>query len=275
MRQRKSEKNLPNGLMFLPAYDLLTQPVKAANVVCKVLTPLKTRRSIAEFKPEAKSEIKSSEKSEVKPASTVNLNVEPPSLSQSTDATEEDDYEDGIELPTRIEFDKEEEEPDQSMSKYASGELRTSLEEIASKMKAHEEQHRERRSRAKLQRLRFKSEINPNQNNNAEAELQREIGKEDFARMDIIGQFNLGFIIVKLEDDLFIVDQHATDEKYNFETLQRTTQLEYQRLTVPQSLDLTAVNEMVLIDHLAVFEKNGFKFEINHDGEIFICAFVL
>ncbi|KAH8350193.1 hypothetical protein KR067_005898, partial [Drosophila pandora] len=248
------------------AYDLMTQPVKAANVVCKVLTPLKNRRSIAEFKPEAKAEIKSSEKSEVKSASTVNLNVEPPSLSQSTDATEEDDYDDGIELPTRIEFDKEEEDPDQSMSKYASGELRTSLEEIASKMKAHEEEHRERRSRAKLQRLRFKSEINPNQNNNAEAELQREIGKEDFARMDIIGQFNLGFIIVKLEDDLFIVDQHATDEKYNFETLQRTTQLEYQRLTVPQSLDLTAVNEMVLIDHLPVFEKNGFKFEINHDA---------
>ncbi|EDV36587.1 uncharacterized protein Dana_GF11871 [Drosophila ananassae] len=248
------------------AYDLMTQPVKAANVVCKVLTPLKTRRSIAEFKPETKAEIKSSEKSVVQLASTVNLNVEPPSLSQSTDVTEEDDYDDGIELPTRIEFDKEEEDPDQSMSKYASGELRTSLEEIASKMKAHEEEHRERRSRAKLQRLRFKSEINPNQNNNAEAELQREIGKEDFARMDIIGQFNLGFIIVKLEDDLFIVDQHATDEKYNFETLQRTTQLEYQRLTVPQSLDLTAVNEMVLIDHLAVFEKNGFKFEINHDA---------
>ncbi|EDW34965.1 GL20045 [Drosophila persimilis] len=84
--------------------------------------------------------------------------------------------------------------------------------------------------------------------------------------MDIIGQFNLGFIIVKLQDDLFIVDQHASDEKYNFETLQRSTQLEYQRLTVPQSLDLTAVNEMVLIDHLPVFEKNGFKFEINHEA---------
>ncbi|KAH8275438.1 hypothetical protein KR026_007296, partial [Drosophila bipectinata] len=248
------------------AYDLLTQPVKAANVVCKVLTPLKNRRSIAEFKPKEKTEIKSSEKSENKSDFITNLEVEDPLLSQSTDATDEDDCEDAIELPTRIEFDKEEEDPNQSMSKYATGEIRTSLEEIASKMKAHEKEQRERRSRAKLQRLRFKSEINPNQNNNAEAELQREIGKEDFVRMDIIGQFNLGFIIVKLEDDLFIMDQHATDEKYNFETLQRTTQLEYQRLTVPQSLDLTAVNEMVLIDHLAVFEKNGFKFEINHDA---------
>jgi DNA mismatch repair protein PMS2 len=29
---------------------------------------------------------------------------------------------------------------------------------------------------------------------------------------------------------LFIVDQHAADEKYNFETLQATTRLESQRL---------------------------------------------
>lgn len=48
--------------------------------------------------------------------------------------------------------------------------------------------------------------------------------------MKIVGQFNLGFIIVKLENDLFIVDQHATDEKYNFETLQQTTSLKSQKL---------------------------------------------
>ena len=37
---------------------------------------------------------------------------------------------------------------------------------------------------------------------------------------EIIGQFNLGFIIVRLlRDDLFIVDQHAADEKFRFETL--------------------------------------------------------
>ena len=48
--------------------------------------------------------------------------------------------------------------------------------------------------------------------------------------MKIVGQFNLGFIIAKLGNDLFIIDQHATDEKYNFETLQRTTTLKSQTL---------------------------------------------
>ena len=43
-------------------------------------------------------------------------------------------------------------------------------------------------------------------------------------------QFNLGFIIAKNGEDLFIVDQHATDEKYNFEMLQRHTVLQSQQL---------------------------------------------
>lgn len=53
-----------------------------------------------------------------------------------------------------------------------------------------------------------------------------------FKEMEIIGQFNLGFIITKLKSDLFMIDQHATDEKYNFEMLQRNTVLQGQKLIV-------------------------------------------
>lgn len=35
----------------------------------------------------------------------------------------------------------------------------------------------------------------------------RTIHQEDFEKMEILGQFNLGFIIVRLKNDLFIVDQ--------------------------------------------------------------------
>ena len=41
--------------------------------------------------------------------------------------------------------------------------------------------------------------------------------------MDIIGQFNLGFILCRLGRDVFIVDQHASDEKSTFERLCATT----------------------------------------------------
>jgi DNA mismatch repair protein PMS2 len=70
----------------------------------------------------------------------------------------------------------------------------------------------------------------------AETTLSRNVQKSDFEHMEIIGQFNLGFIIARRRDestsadDLFIVDQHASDEKFNFEKLQRETKLTGQRL---------------------------------------------
>ena len=71
-------------------------------------------------------------------------------------------------------------------------------------------------------------------NENATATLARVLSKADFGSMRVVGQFNRGFIVARLRgaanDDLFIVDQHAADEKYNFETLQATTRLESQRL---------------------------------------------
>lgn len=34
--------------------------------------------------------------------------------------------------------------------------------------------------------------------------------------MHIIGQFNLGFIITEIGGDIYILDQHACDEKYRY-----------------------------------------------------------
>ena len=57
----------------------------------------------------------------------------------------------------------------------------------------------------------------------AASELDRVLNKETFLKMQIVGQFNLGFIITRLHDDLFIIDQHASDEKNTYETLRKTT----------------------------------------------------
>ncbi|NWV61714.1 PMS2 endonuclease, partial [Malurus elegans] len=115
---------------------------------------------------------------------------------------------------------------------------------------------------------RFRAKISPGDNKVAEDELRKEISKEMFAKMEIIGQFNLGFIIAKLNSDLFIIDQHATDEKYNFEMLQQHTVLQGQKLIVPQNLNLTAVNESILIENLEIFRKNGFDFVINENAPV-------
>lgn len=76
----------------------------------------------------------------------------------------------------------------------------------------------------------------------------------------------LGFILTRLDDNLFIIDQHATDEKFNYERLERETVLEVQHLVCPESLDLSASNELLLLDHQEIFEWNGFKFSIDHNS---------
>ena len=94
------------------------------------------------------------------------------------------------------------------------------------------------------------------------------ISKSDFLKMKLVGQFNLGFILVHHGDNLFIIDQHASDEKYNFEKLIEDYSIQNQPLIRPQTLELNIIDEMLVIDHEAVFRNNGFKFTIDHEGKL-------
>lgn len=112
---------------------------------------------------------------------------------------------------------------------------------------------------------------------NAEEVLSLIITKSDFKRMTIVGQFNLGFIIavrhashgdaVKGDDELFIIDQHASDEKYNFERLQSTTVVQSQRLVHPKQLELTALEEEIVMENLEALNVNGFKVDVDDSGD--------
>jgi DNA mismatch repair protein PMS2 len=99
-----------------------------------------------------------------------------------------------------------------------------------------------------------------------EVELSRQVSKSDFASMQVIGQFNAGFIITRLGENIFILDQHACDEKFNFEELQKTTRFKQQPLIQPRPLELSAADEMVVMDNLDIFKANGFEFKVDPDG---------
>uniref|UniRef100_A0AAQ4RYK2 PMS1 homolog 2, mismatch repair system component n=1 Tax=Gasterosteus aculeatus aculeatus TaxID=481459 RepID=A0AAQ4RYK2_GASAC len=107
--------------------------------------------------------------------------------------------------------------------------LHFSLQELAGRVKRLQDLRRQAAG-GELCYRRFRAKIDPGENQTAEAELSKEISKDMFKEMEIIGQFNLGFIIAKLNADLFMIDQHATDEKYNFEMLQQHTVLQGQKL---------------------------------------------
>lgn len=106
--------------------------------------------------------------------------------------------------------------------------MKTSIDHVTKLAEIYNNQ----KQKNKPDKIKFKSEINPVYNKKCEEELSREISKDSFKNMTVIGQFNLGFIITRLGDDLFIIDQHATDEIYNFETLQKTTELTSQKLVM-------------------------------------------
>lgn len=102
----------------------------------------------------------------------------------------------------------------------------------------------------------------------AESKLVYLISKKDFTKMQVVGQFNLGFILVTLNggNNLFIVDQHASDEKYNFERLANSTSMFHsQQLVVPRNMELNALDEMTVLANLEVFKTNGFGLKVDED----------
>ncbi|KAH7084536.1 hypothetical protein FB567DRAFT_529213 [Paraphoma chrysanthemicola] len=108
-----------------------------------------------------------------------------------------------------------------------------------------------------------------------EERLSLTVTKKDFNEMRIIGQFNLGFIIAvrpptstSSTSDLFIIDQHASDEKYNFERLSTTTTLVSQRLVHPHPLELTAVEEELILANQHALVANGFIVEMNTSDDL-------
>ncbi|KAG0346228.1 Mismatch repair endonuclease pms2 [Podila humilis] len=142
----------------------------------------------------------------------------------------------------------------------------------------------------------------------AQKSLSRVISKSDFTRMKILGQFNRAFIVARLDSyasetteksvddddnnnngvdddmatskstkrteprlissDIFVIDQHASDEKYNFEILQAKTVFSTQKLFQPKSLYLTAQEELVVLDHMKMLNKNGFYLDYDPDAPV-------
>lgn len=114
----------------------------------------------------------------------------------------------------------------------------------------------------------------PNSEISPEERLSLTVSKEDFAHMHIVGQFNLGFILalrpssISSPAELFIIDQHASDEKYNFERLQSSTVVQNQRLVHPYNLQLTAIEEEIILENNATLLNNGFLVAVDDSGDL-------
>lgn len=99
------------------------------------------------------------------------------------------------------------------------------------------------------------------------------IDKSDFPSMTIIGQFNKGFILTRLNTNIFIIDQHAANEKVNYETLLNNIKLTKQPTLAPIKLDLLSIAEKTNIySQRELYNQLGFEI-IKQMDELYIKTF--
>ncbi|XP_026486805.2 mismatch repair endonuclease PMS2 [Vanessa tameamea] len=271
--KRKSSSNLDNFISIKKSYNPNDEDILESEVSYETQSKSSPINNLSELKNADTTDVKTKKISEGNKIEEDNLSTDdnhsPDSIKNISDSVCEESYTiycktkcAEIKTPKskiqKVVTDKDD------LGKHArkSVILKTSLEDIKKVANLCDSNF----SKSNPDRIKFKSGINPVFNKKCEEELSKEISKESFKNMSIVGQFNLGFIITKLDDDLFIIDQHATDEIYNFETLQKTTELTSQKLVIPQQLELTGVNEQILMDNVGVFKKNGFTFKIDEDA---------
>ncbi|KAI3652419.1 hypothetical protein MP228_002744 [Amoeboaphelidium protococcarum] len=96
----------------------------------------------------------------------------------------------------------------------------------------------------------------------AEEQTAVRLSKLQFQDMQVVGQFNLAFIIAKLQSesgmDYFVVDQHASDEKTRFEMYMQNLKIQCQPLVNPLTVHLTPNQVQMVIENEQLFKSNGF-----------------
>lgn len=91
--------------------------------------------------------------------------------------------------------------------------------------------------------------------------------------MTIIGQFNKGFILTRLNSNIFIIDQHAANEKVNYENLLNNIKLTKQPTLAPIKLDLLSIAEKTNIYlQRDLYNQLGFEI-IKQMDELYIKTF--
>ena len=108
--------------------------------------------------------------------------------------------------------------------------------------------------------------------NDAEA---YKLEKEHISKLDIIGQFNDGFIVCKSVDDhgclrLLAVDQHAADERIRFEEIAAFNEIKRQKLLHPYKIKTSPEKEEIIQKRLVDIQAAGFSLSNDQNGTWFL-----
>ena len=94
-----------------------------------------------------------------------------------------------------------------------------------------------------------------------------EIDVPDFR---VIGEAFKTYIIVEIENALYLIDKHAAHERMNFEKLKKSTEINSQLLLSPVAVRLTKEEHSVVCDNLELYKKCGFLVEDFGDSSVIV-----
>ncbi|CAD5207435.1 unnamed protein product [Bursaphelenchus okinawaensis] len=101
----------------------------------------------------------------------------------------------------------------------------------------------------------------------AEEKLALMLKAENFDQMSVIGQYNNAFILARHGHEMFMIDQHAADEKYNFEWLQKNAKVRSQGVYEQSQMAFGPVDEAILMSNLEILSASGFEFEVDPEDQ--------
>ncbi len=108
-------------------------------------------------------------------------------------------------------------------------------------------------------------EVKSEDQGNIFSDILKEIDKPEIPDYQIIGVAFLTYILVQIENEMYIIDQHAAHERILYEKVKANYNQEggkeSQMLLMPDVLELSKKDMRVVLDHLDVFQKAGFELE--------------
>jgi DNA mismatch repair protein MutL len=109
-----------------------------------------------------------------------------------------------------------------------------------------------------------KVDVEPDQNVDASKDQQNEKLQDIFQNSRIVGQLFSTYILLEIEDELLLLDQHAAHERIRYEELKRAFEKDEpisQTLLAVIPIELTASEYQFALNEKDFFEKLGFSYD--------------
>jgi len=97
---------------------------------------------------------------------------------------------------------------------------------------------------------------------------------DSFPTLRVLGQLQDTYVVAETDDGLVLIDQHAADERVNYERLQRefADGMASQALAAPVDLELTAREAELFASHDDALAEIGFEAEREGDRTVAVTA---